>query len=895
MTARIGSMALVLLLTGGLLAQAAPPAHRHRTSVPEAHSDRHASSPWQDLQHFLFGSPSRGERSSWVPPAGHKMRSSRYRHSPRYGRYPGSSDASRQYGSSYRRGGHRYHPGQTGSQAAASHSHKHGDVHRHGEAHRHGDTRRAQGEPTPVEPAGEQPRRYGRIFSSEQPRAGARASRPWTVTKSHPGRRRSRRVEVPERVIQDEHPGSGESVKPAALESPRKAAPLAKPEPMVEKTPEGSRGRRSSRRRRSQPEEAPAEPIAPATTETPLEPLPATAGPQEKDIPALVPQQPEAPQPSVSAESKPAPLQVPAAADQTGPAPLLVALSPTLAVQTLGPKELVVGQEAEYRIRVKNAGQVNAQGIIVTLAIPAWVEVVHTRASQGKAHIQGSGGNRTLQWHLEQLAPGNQTELALKLRPTQNRPVALQVRWITQPLDSRLQIAVKEARLELSLTGPDQVEFGRRAIYRLTFSNPGTADAKNVKIRLLPIDPTDQADEHTLGTIPAGGRKVVEVELVARRRGTLNIQVEATAEGGITATSAKQVQVLRAQLAVAVQGPKFRYAGTQADYRVEVSNRGDGPAREVVIEAQLPSTARYLDSSHSGHYDEKQRVIRWKVGRLGPGESLALKAQLEWTAEGQNTLRVKAKGKPQLEAAARLQTQVVGLADLDLDLKGPRGAVPVGKEITYQVILSNQGTKAAESIYLRVQLSPQLQPLQVEGVGEKFQMQGSQIGASIDLVAAGKKQVVKIRCRALQPGSHVVRVEAVCPSLSIQLGEQKTTRFFGDELPSATTSQPSQPGGSSQPEANHLEPAPLEPIPEPKAPAGATLPGLPQPKGASALPGKAQPEASATPGQGILPTLQRRYGEPTPVVPLPKQKDQKSEDSGSSVLESTAKKQQPST
>ncbi len=702
-------------------------------------------------------------------------------------------------------------------------------------------------------------------------------------------------MSVPERVVQDTRT---EPREPAPLTRPREAEPLARPEPIAQPEPNSGKvepagtTRRSSRRRRAPAEPTPVvpepDPVAPA-------PLPEPAEEPQKDEPAPETAREIAPRPSASPlHSSPAALNVPAKEGPAGQAPLLMAVSPALAVQTLGPRELIVGQVAEYRVRVKNAGQVNAQGIVVTLSIPQWVEVVRAESAQGKTHLDGDGGQRSLQWHLEQLAPGRQSELALKLRPTENRPVALQVRWITQPLDSRLQIAVKEARLELSLSGPDQVEFGQRAVYRLTFSNPGTADAKNVKIRLLPIDPTDQADEHVLGTIPAGGRKVVEVELVARRRGTLNIQVEATAQGGVSATGAKQVRVLQAQLAVAVQGPKFRYAGTQAEYRVEVANRGDGPARDVVIEAQLPSAARYVDSSHSGRYDEKRGVLRWKVGRLEPGESLSLRAQLEWTAEGKNTLRVQAKGKPQLLAAARVQTQVVGLADLDLDLKGPRGAAPVGKEITYQVILSNQGTKAAESVYLRVQLSPHLQPLAVEGVGEKFQMQGSQIGASIDLVPAGKEQVVKIRCRALRPGSHVVRVEAVCPSLNIQLGEQKTTRFFGDDVPAARTGRLPQPAASGQ-----LEPAPLEPVPESSTPSAPRLPGLPQPQGTGTLPGATQPApAAGAAGQGILPALQRRYGEPTPVVPLPEHNQESKDSSGAGSTpapKKTGEKQQPST
>ncbi len=861
MKARVGSMALVVLLAGGLALQAAPPQHRHTSSRESSHAHSHshtqsASNPWQGLQQLLFGSRSGARQTSHrVPSAGHKMRSPRRR------------------ASGYRS---THHQRQQGRADAARHSHSPPRSHRtHTHRHNHGTAShyrtRDYGEPTPVAPSAEPRRRYGRLYSSEQAPAEVSSRTSARRGARGHGSTRTRRLDVPERIVEDQGRETPQPIRPATLEDPQEAEPLNPAEVTADSQAEqaGSRSVSSSSRRRRlhsselREEPQPVEEPQPASDQP--EPISPAVDPARQEFPAPVPQAAPASSPAVPVEPTPVPQGSSPLAEDAGPAPLLMAVSPTLAVQTLGPRELVVGQVASYRIRVKNAGQVNAQGIVVSMDIPTWVEVVQSQAAEGKAQVQHTGGKRTLEWHLDQLAPGKQTELALKLRPTENRPVAFNVRWITQPLDSRLQIAVKEARLELALTGPDQVEFGQRAVYRLTFSNPGTADAKNVKIRLLPIDPTDQADEHTLGTIPAGGRKVVEVELVARRRGTLNIQVEASAEGGVSAASSKQVRVLQAQLAVAVRGPKFRYAGTPASYQIEVANRGDAAAKNVVVEARLPSAVDFLNSSHGGRYDEKRGVLRWKLGRLAPGEAITLKANLEWTAEGQSTVRVEAKGEPQLQAAARLDTRVVGLADLDLDLKGPHGAAPVGEEITYQVILSNQGTKAAESVFVRVQLSPQLQPLGVEGVGEKFQIQGTQISASVDLVPAGKKRVLKIRCRALEPGNHVVQVQALCPSLNIQLGEQKTTRFYGDEPPTARTTGLPQPAGRQSP-AGQLEPAPLEPIPESKPSAAPSLPGQPGAQGA-VTPGVPAPATS--PATGALPSLQRRYGEPTPVVPLP--------------------------
>jgi uncharacterized repeat protein (TIGR01451 family) len=186
-------------------------------------------------------------------------------------------------------------------------------------------------------------------------------------------------------------------------------------------------------------------------------------------------------------------------------------------------------------------------------------------------------------------------------------------------IDSQFTVEVREPKLQLTIGGPKEVRFGEKAVFELTFANPGSADAENVLVRLMPIDPGDDADTHEIGTIPAASKQTVEIELVARQPGTLAIRAEATAESGLKSEAVREVTVLKPDLKVEVAGPKFRYARTVATYHVKVLNPGNTVARGVQVGAMLPAQSNFVSCSGGGQKEEGANNIRWKVPDLAAG------------------------------------------------------------------------------------------------------------------------------------------------------------------------------------------------------------------------------------------------------------------------------------
>jgi len=487
-------------------------------------------------------------------------------------------------------------------------------------------------------------------------------------------------------------------------------------------------------------------------------------------------------------------------------------LGPSLVVETLGPRRIVVGKEAVYRVVLRNLGDVAAGQAEVTVQIPPWADVAGVTPSRGKMHVPvPSRAEEGMQWHVPGLRPGGSEDLMLRLVPRESRALELAVTLQSAAIDSQFSVEVREPKLQLAISGPKEVRYGEKAVYELTFSNPGSADAENVLVRLFPIDPGDEADTHEIGTVPANSKQSVEIELVARQPGTLSIRAEATAESGLRSEALREVTVLKPELKVEVTGPKFRYARTVATYQVKVSNPGNAVARGVQVGAMLPGQANFVSASGGGEKEDGANNIRWKAPDLPPGGEHVFELRCELETGGTNRIQVAALAEADLRDTAFIATDVEALADVDLDVNDPKGPLPAGEDVTYEVIIRNRGSKSADNVQVFAYFSEGIEPVQV--LGQRHQIESGKVSLQpIPKLGPGEQVVARIIARATKPGNHLFRAEVQCPSLESKLSEQKTTRFYGEEQSLGHSLEPREDAvDATSAEESSVEPTPVEP------------------------------------------------------------------------------------
>jgi uncharacterized repeat protein (TIGR01451 family) len=314
-----------------------------------------------------------------------------------------------------------------------------------------------------------------------------------------------------------------------------------------------------------------------------------------------------------------------------------------------------------------------------------------------------------------------------------------------------------------------------------------------VKIELLPPGGGQETvTSHQIGNLAPGDSQTVEVELTAREAGKLSVKAIASAEGGLTCDSAKEIFCRKPELEVDWRGPATKYAGTMATYFVRVRNPGTASAEDVTVHAILPDGAEFTSASDGQLYDAEHHEVAWHVGTLSPGDDNYMELKCVLKSPGANRVRIAAStAKGDLTDNKAAETNVIAIADLKLDVSDPSGPVAVGTPTVYEIHIHNRGASAAKDVNAVALFSEGIEPEQAEGAMYSVS-DGRVTFRTIDELAAGRDIVLRIRAHASQPGTHVFRAEVICKDLEIKLAAEETTRFYADDLPADSEKQPKQ-------------------------------------------------------------------------------------------------------
>ncbi len=464
---------------------------------------------------------------------------------------------------------------------------------------------------------------------------------------------------------------------------------------------------------------------------------------------------------------------------------------PLITSKVTGPKTILIGREAKYQVTIENRGSATAEQLSTEVIAPEWADVVHAMASSGAVQRPPSAtGGTVLRWDIASLAAGRSQTLDLVVVPKTSQPLSLGVSWRHAPVASTTMVEVQEPKLAMALSGPDEVFFGRPQTYRLSLSNPGTGLAENVVVQLMPPGGGQAVSSYRLEKLAAGESKVVDIEITAREPGELAINAVAVADGNLRCEAEQAIFCRQAELNVDWRGPARKYAGTEAVYYFRVRNPGTASAEQVEFDVTLPAGFEFRGASDGHQADQTAGRVVWKIGTLRPGDDCYLELRGIVNQAGENHMRLSAANSGgDVHDTKSATTDVVALADLKLDVSDPKGPVPVGTEVYYEITVTNRGRSTAEEVSVIGMFSNGIEPVGAEGA--EATIADGRVGfRTIGAVPAGQQVKLKIRARALSAGTHLFRAEVLCRDLEIKLAAEETTRFFQDESTAAANGAP---------------------------------------------------------------------------------------------------------
>jgi uncharacterized repeat protein (TIGR01451 family) len=450
---------------------------------------------------------------------------------------------------------------------------------------------------------------------------------------------------------------------------------------------------------------------------------------------------------------------------------------------------------------MQNSGNLAAEDVVVRVNVPVWAEVTGSEATKGTARsISPREEDGGIDWSMNRLDANSKETLTIEIVPRENKPFDLGVQWTHSPVASQTMVEVQEPQLKLQISGPTELLYGQSRIYRLTVSNPGSGDADNVELTLLPTgeDTGNATESQSIGTLAAGQSKVLELEVVPNEAGKLIIGAEAVADGDLRAADRQEVTVRRAELKVAVMAPTAQYAGATVVYRMVVTNPGNAPAENIEVKAAIPAGAKVVELGNQGRQPTGSDTVRWNIASLPANESREIQWKLAFETPSQIRLKVAATADGELDDSTIAQTDILGLSDLVLEVSDPAGPVSVGDEVTYEIRLRNRGTQQAENIELNAFFTEGIEPIEAHGARSRISP-GQVSFATLKALAAGEVITFNVKARAGQAGVHICRVQLHCEAEGISVVEEESTRFL----------EPAESLSGRRAQETHTEPMPL--------------------------------------------------------------------------------------
>ena len=307
---------------------------------------------------------------------------------------------------------------------------------------------------------------------------------------------------------------------------------------------------------------------------------------------------------------------------------------------------------------------------------------------------------------------------------------------------------VQAPSLAVEKIAPAEVQVGTQVTFQTRVRNAGSVAAREVEIhdevprgaRLVGTKPRAERGPRgeliwNIGTLRAGEEVIVSMDVVPQTEGELG----SVATARFAADASMRTVATRPALALDVEVPGEVLIGQQLAMAVRITNTGTGAATNVVLTNQLPE-----QFEHPAGPD-----LEYTVGTLKPGETRDIELSLKAVKPGKVASLLVAEGDGQLRADSRQDLEVLAPA-LDLSIEGPQKRY-LNRQAEYTVTLANPGTAPAHNVELATRLSPGLEFVDANNLGE-YDEQTRTVHWRLEELPAGESGTVVVTAVPIEEG-----------------------------------------------------------------------------------------------------------------------------------------------
>jgi len=448
---------------------------------------------------------------------------------------------------------------------------------------------------------------------------------------------------------------------------------------------------------------------------------------------------------------------------------------PVLQLDATMPAQVQTGTEFEYSIKVTNLTDEIVTNVIVTDVAAANIQYI-------RSNPQSVIEMDRIKWIYPQLAPRETKEIVGTAIARSGGEVLSYVDVIyTAPI--RLRAISLQPKLAITKSAPAEISVCAPVLYIFRIENTGTGTANNVKLYdnlpqgLTTTDGRSNIDM-PLGDLAAGESKIVTTALTASKTGVYVNNAVVVADGDVTAESGDVTTAVRKPvLQIAASGPATSYVFTENTYNISVTNMGDWPAIDTVVENVVPQGMKFIRAGQCGTLCGDKVV--WKVARINPGDTVTASVTFAACVMGtiDNTATASAACADSVSATTR--TLIKGAAGILLEVSDTTDPIRVGNITTYRIVATNQGSIPVTNISIKALLEPSMNFVSIAGATRgQFSADGTIIFEPLACLSPNTQAIWEVTVRAASQGDVRFQTEMTADQLDRNVMETESTHFF---------------------------------------------------------------------------------------------------------------------
>lgn len=450
-----------------------------------------------------------------------------------------------------------------------------------------------------------------------------------------------------------------------------------------------------------------------------------------------------------------------------------------LRVYTHIPENLLTGVKNRLEIEVENPSKTVSEKSTIEVQIPVWMQVLKMESEKGIIRIVPTE-NPEMQkctWFVGDLKPGAHELMVLQVVPERKTSANIEVSWSNQQVSSNQTIVSDEPEIRMEILGPTYVQEGKETNVTIQVSNTGNCSVKN--LNLVCTAEGCQSQKYFVPGIPVlypGEKKDVDLSIRPASREKMRLHVDAMIQNRRFGQSDLEMTVNFKDLQIRFQDPGTCFVGMNQKISVEVSNCGNVPVDGCSLCIELPPQVEFTGATLSSvQKDPLSGLMTLNILPLQAGETQTFILDLNIKDDGDPVIPLGIIANSRTISETRIPLHIEGVANVQMELKLPTGALTSQETGTYEVRLINTGSQKIDDGKLYVFFSEGFEP-QATFNGGKI-LEGGIVMFNVLPLVPGESQTFQIQAQVSEPGNYPIRCQLKSEKYHLDLLQQGTAIF----------------------------------------------------------------------------------------------------------------------